>query len=503
MLLKFLYINKDIRFIVFVSPWFGVVGVMNLYLIGIFWGIVVSCLPFSFCIALNDSDPCERLQGYVQKFDEFNNDNSDSAKFYLSAAIDLSLTCEDLNQHVELLAKKSILLRKEGLLDSANLLIKKAVQKARQRNDSSNLGKIYRIIGKDFYANSALDSSLYYFKIAESYFRLSKDSVDMLDMLHYRGMTYHKMSLYEKALADYMFGMEIARSLFDTVRMGSLYNNTAAILRMQKDLETARSYYKEAFQIFSIRKDKFRMSATLSNMAILEIDNDGDLQLADSLLSFSLKLARDINNNQAIASTLNNLGALNINEGNSHMAKSYFKESLQLSIEQGNLYLITKNKISLSNIHLELGHLEKALELAESSLQISLDGNLLEDVTQSYLILSEIYKAKNDPEEALLYYTKYHEFQDSLYNANKSRIINRLKIKHELSRKNAEIELLKNKQALQEAKLEASQGEQRLMTVVLFFLISTIVLIVIFFVKSKRFNVFLKKQQAEILKKKH
>lgn len=376
----------------------------------------------------------------------------------------------------------------------SELYHKQALITYQQINDSKNCGLCYMMIGACLQqqgllddAKSYLDSSLYYFKLAnykaglaDYYYRMGKfcqhkgeyeeainqhkKSFDLFEEIGNRvflvnnlvaiGAIYQDLGNYSLAQTALFKGLKISEEINDKTLMISCYIEIGNVFEKIYENKKALDYNQKGLVIAQEINKKGSIAILLNNIGYnYEFLNKYDLALENLFKSLKLKLAN--NNEQDTYTTLNNIGRIYERKQNLDSAEKYTSNALYNS----NKYHIKKgiaySSSQLSRIYFKQNKIELAENTAFLALNISKKIKTKEFERDALETLYKIYQDKQNTEEAYKYYREYILIRDSLYNTDKNKDIIRTELNSEFLNKEL---LLKSEQekkdAIQKANFE-------------------------------------------------
>lgn len=225
-----------------------------------------------------------------------------------------------------------------------------------------------------------------------------------------------------KAIENYNHSLELARKYKFRVHEATNLANLGNLYQEKKQFNFAMKFHTNALNIFNETDNKVNATASLINIAGLY------QLLGDSARSAS---------NQRLSKKFN-LKALD-----------YFQKALILSKELGNAYYIANILGNTGAIQITENRYTDAEANLLQALHLADSVKSLEEISIAYQRLFALYKKKNNLQKALIYFEKYAETRDSLFNSQNSRTISELQAKYETDKKEKENQFLKQQNMLQ------------------------------------------------------
>jgi serine phosphatase RsbU (regulator of sigma subunit) len=159
------------------------------------------------------------------------------------------------------------------------------------------------------------------------------------------------------------------------------------------------------------------LSASLNNLGFVEYKK-GNIDEALNYYKQSLKIDKDLNNEEGISTSLNNIGSIYQIQGNIPKALNYYHDALKIRELKGDKNSIAQSFNNIASIYDDQGQIEKALEYYNKSLKIH---TLLNDKYSIALLLNNIgynyEKLKNIP-KAIDYHNNALEIRKEINDKN-------------------------------------------------------------------------------------
>jgi signal transduction histidine kinase len=270
-----------------------------------------------------------------------------------------------------------------------------------------------------------------------------------LSQIQYRiGHIHKKMGNIADALYYYLESLKFAKKYKDEKRLPLLYSALGSLYRVSEDYEKAIYYYRlgiEKLRLAENRIDSTNLAKSLMNTGefyrILGKYDSANLYFEESAIIF-----QQIDYLIGTAYTIGNMGLVHAQKGEHQIAKIKMDSASAILEKLGDFYPIAVYDTYLADIYKENNDLERAIEYADHSLEIAKEHSLKEQIRDANLKLSELYNAQKDYQKAYHHQSQYLVYRDSINNEEKIREIADLRTEYEVSKREAEIELLKTEQ---------------------------------------------------------
>ncbi|KOY87486.1 hypothetical protein AD998_16290 [bacterium 336/3] len=196
----------------------------------------------------------------------------------------------------------------------------------------------------------------------------------------------------------------------------------------------------------------------------------------------SLELANKNHYERLRADLLGDIGEIYQIQNQADSSLNYYIESKKISETLSDSVGIANSMLGIANAYTIKGNLRDAQTTASEGLEIALKLNNLQNIKEAYKVLADIYEAKKQPQEALDYFKKAKELEDTLYNAEKHKQI--LQVQNQYENYKKEEQVLKQKYEIEDLKKQNKIGF--LFTVLLIVALLSTVLISYLLIKQKQ-----------------
>ena len=383
--------------------------------------------------------------------------------------------------------------------------------------------------GIEYFYQNNYKQALNYFNEALEIARLTDNKDLISECVNEIGIVFKNQGNYDRALIFYNEALDLAKLSTDTSWIASCQINIGNVYKEKGFLNIAQKYFLEALKIMESLGQKRRIAACYQNIGDI-YHQQRDYQKALEYFTKSLNLAKNTNDKVRELTVYLNIGAVYLQTKQYQTARIFLEKALFLYDETGyqhekdNCYLLLgkswfyendfelaissyekalhiskikqdKSSIAeiegnLAKVYFQLKNYNKALELYKSSLEAAQSIGLLELKIEVSSNLSQLYEVLGQPNLAFQFYKNFSQLKDSLFNAEKYKAIKEMEVKYESEKKQQQLDLLSEKNEIQQLKLSR---RNRLM----FALIAGIVLLILigYLLRSQS---ILKSRQKEI-----
>lgn len=256
------------------------------------------------------------------------------------------------------------------------------------------------------------------------------------------GMYYYFGGEHDKALERYFKSLELYKKLKDTGSQAQVLNEIGTLVKKQGDLEKSASYFQEALDLAKQGLDSAQIANSMNNLGITR-EMMGQFEDAMKLYKESAELKRKLNDLMGVSYNLDNMGMLYTTLKQYNEAEKSFLEAAAIRKQLGDRrgYGIVIN--NMGEMWLTRNNTQKALPYFMDALHIAEETHYADFRKYLYNVLSGIYSDQKDYEKAFIYYKKYADLKDSIFNQEKSRQLLEMETKYQTEKKEQEINIQK------------------------------------------------------------
>ncbi|MDP1803520.1 MAG: tetratricopeptide repeat protein [Bacteroidota bacterium] len=346
--------------------------------------------------------------------------------------------------------------------DSALILADSAFKIAERNKYQHGLAQSYANIGSAQNTIGKYDIAIKNFISAAELFEKLKNRTGLSNVLNSIGNAYLGIKNNNKAYEYYLKAYDIANQQPVNENMVAVTSfGIGSILVEQHKSAEAINYFKRAEASF--RKQNILNYAAMAVSMIGETYfNDSNYVEAEKNYLQVIPIFREMQDDYGLATSLANMGAIEIERKNYTKASEYYKEALAINFKR----------------------------------------NAYANILTNAKALSELMELQNKPADALKYYKTYTQYNDSVLNIERNKAFLDAETKYESEKKEQQLKL-KNLE-LEKSQIQSSQrgklvyifaGAMLIFVVLLFFVYKQ-------FSEKKKANVLLTNKNEEIEKQK-
>lgn len=305
------------------------------------------------------------------------------------------------------------------------------------------------------------------------------------------GIMERRKSDYPKAIAYYLKSKTIFTYLNDKANIAALDHNLGVLYRYLEDYDSSIKSYKNAISIRLNLEDKKEDLAKSYNMLGVSFRRSDQLDSAKTYYEKAKNIFTQIGSHSNIYRVNGNLAVLNSIQNN-------YAESLILNFENLKYYQKTNNNASicgtLYNISVDYSKLKnykKALAYCDQTIAVAKAYNFKSKLKSSYWKKSEIQQNLHQYKDAYENYKIYKKYSDSLLNKESIQKIQAVELNYKFNQEKLKDSLFYvNEKNNSESKIKILTGENKIKNQwILFGSLGFIsLLIILYLYKTKEFS---------------
>jgi serine phosphatase RsbU (regulator of sigma subunit) len=265
-----------------------------------------------------------------------------------------------------------------------------------------------------------------------------------------QGAVYADMAETSKALTLFLDGLNYAKKYNQIGAQVALYNSLGNLYNKQGDSKIALSYYLQSVETASKGKTKRIPVVAYSNISGIYSyygKLDSALYYVDMCVEYNLKN----NDKTGLANNYISLSDINYKLNDKGKCLFYALKAIESTKEINDVYTLAHAYVQLSDAYYLQNNLPKAIDaLIESRIYSKQTGDIPSLETSAHY-LGEYYEELGDYRNSLRFFREFKMYQDSALNRESIQQVKNAEAKYESEKKEKEIELLGQKQKLNDA----------------------------------------------------
>ena len=372
-------------------------------------------------------------------------------------------------------------------------LIQIYIQDAENYTKTEQIDQLIKI--GDALKHNAPDSAIFCYSIAIEVAKETSDNENRTKLLNRIGSAYYIQGVYDKALDNFVEALNMWRNAKHKNGVAIGLNNVALVYNMLGKNNEALEYHLNSVLLCKEIGDSVLLATNYFNIALINLN----LQKYDTALIFARKsteLNTLLDNESELLKLCTLKGNIYNGKGEYLLAEEAFFKVVNKK-NYDNKWEISYALAGLALTEQKLGNLDESISYGKRSLDMAMNIQAKWDIQNVTKIISDSYALKGDFKNAYEYYIEYKLYSDSIFNEEKDRKIDYLKLKHE----DFEYILLAKDNEVQTQRINSKNNQMLIFAfgLIILFLIS------IFLIRTNRLktklNNQLRNKNAEIDKK--
>jgi tetratricopeptide (TPR) repeat protein len=345
-------------------------------------------------------------------------------------------------------------------INTAKMALDKAMSAQNHTSESAayDIGESARLLGGAYRADGKMDKAVEFFSMAvrafektNFYERHARSLTELGRVKQGQRNFAEAVELYTQALTIYNKKLTPDESAKHLDLKALILERMALLLAYQKQYDQAETYAVEAFELCEKVGEKGRWEITSTTTGNIYFWKE-DYEKAAFYYQKSHSLAQDIGRNTG--RTLNNLGIVASKSGKLDKAIEYYLQAIEQYQKTTNRDLIAQMQINIGEIYNEKGDFKKAIQYSKQGIEALIRLKSLTGLVEGYENLITAYMKSGELNEALDFQKRFTVLKDSLHASSRQKELLEFQTKFETERKDKEIKLLNNENALRDLQLQ-------------------------------------------------
>lgn len=344
-----------------------------------------------------------------------------------------------------------------------------ALKLAEQLRYSEGTAEALDNLGVIHIANAKYNESLRYNLQALKTYQMLRKADKEAKILNRVGTTQFRLGNFPEALNYLLQAKSAFESLKDYRGLSRVLNNLGLVYQEQKNYVKAEQVYQNALEFSREQKSEEEIAGLLNNLGLVS-HSQAQYEKSRTYFNEALAIQQKLKNQNEIAGIYNNIGEVYQSQGYHDQALDYYNRSVELKSQTNDKEGLTYTLANLAKLHISIKQPQKALEFAEKSLKISEEISAKARVRDASLILAETYSNLQNYQKAYQYYQVYMAMKDSLFNKEKTSLIEKIQIEYEINMMEKENRTLRQERAKFEEQVKEQRARYQLIRSATYFL---------------------------------
>ena len=367
--------------------------------------------------------------------------------------------------------------------DSTFLLGMKSLEASEKVGYMEGVVDAYRNIGAYHNLRGEYEQAMGFFREGLSISEKNQYWKGLANTYHSIGLNYYDRGILDESVNAYLQSLEIKEKHLSKIEQSRTLSNLGLVFLDMKDTDKALTYHQRALAIRKEANDQLGVASSMLNIGDV-YKHTGSYDQALENFQSSLAIGKAIDNKRLASASHFNIGEINLAQQNFTDALFHFESGLSLDREINDKAGIAEDYLGIGEAQMNLGKLTAAKNAFQESLEMAMESNLKSVIQRAHLLLSELNEMQRNSTAALYHFKLHKAYQDSIFNQDSEKQIQKLAAEYAFEKKEAELlQQQRENELMNEARME-----QRLRTGVTIILV---ILLVAFFValRSIRYQV--------------
>ncbi len=371
--------------------------------------------------------------------------------------------------------------------DKALMYLQEAHTLAAEKNYTEGIAKSLLWQGRVYYYKDDYSLSDQYLDKAKVILINLNDKNNLIFYCFAKGVNYKIRGDYIHALEMFKKAIALSKETGDIKWLSTCYADIGSVLLNRQEPLKALKYFREALKMKKQINDRFGMASHYTGIGGV-YKQLGEFDSAYYYVNKGLKIREQLKLDRMIASSTYTLSGILIKQGKYIQAEKLAQKALGIFIK-----LKDNTGIIISNLRLSVAENRQgkrgAMEKAEKALQMAKDINNPNLISFAYNKLSKMYAFNHNYKKSYTCLLKHKALQDSLFTAEKERVLTEMEAKFQSEKKDSKINYLTLKNKIQQ--------KNNILLVILVLVFATGIILLFFLFKAKSTAYLREKQLHE------
>ncbi|HLP92918.1 MAG TPA: tetratricopeptide repeat protein [Saprospiraceae bacterium] len=298
--------------------------------------------------------------------------------------------------------------------DSTAVLARLGMDYARSIGNLAWQGKAFNTLGASHHVKGEYAHALNYYQNSLNILQQVGELKAAASIYNNVGLIYREQGDIQKALGFYQKYLEIGQKLQNKEILSAAYNNLGLLYNDHGSHNQALGYFRQAYDLAVETKDTYGQALAYNNIGAAYY---GQEQYARALEEYqkSLELRFKINDVRGIGLMYNNIGLIYKDTKEYDKAREYFEKALGIQQKLDDKLGLSNAYYSLGSLLLDTKQYAQAMKWCQKGLAIGEEIGAIRQIRNQCNCLYEAHKGLGDNREALEWYEKFMQYNDSLH----------------------------------------------------------------------------------------
>lgn len=398
-----------------------------------------------------------RQKGVIQ----FVRGNLTDALTWMDSSMTFRKKIGDIAGQVLVLNNKALIYQNLNQYEKSKDMLFEALSVARQNNVKNREAEILNNVALYFSRFNQFDSAIFYHKASLVINKEINNLSEMALVESNMGVIHFKQSHFREALSRFQRAYELALASGNKRTEVDASQNMAVIYNQIGLHKRAIAWYLKLQETLKQSDNELSKLSLQSNLAAAYLEN-GQYQNAYEEALVAIEMKESSETQYQIARSYYIAGLAILRLGDRQEAIRLFQTGLKY-LQDGELQTESVLNNSMASVYIERREYGKAKVLLLRNLQIQEISAFPDALTHTYEHLARLESERNNFEKAYEYQLVHDVFQDSLLNEEKTNALIRSAIAFDTERKDFELQLSNEREALSEAEITSLEAQRKTM----------------------------------------
>ncbi|MGV6860430.1 MAG: tetratricopeptide repeat-containing sensor histidine kinase [Putridiphycobacter sp.] len=363
------------------------------------------------------------------------------------------------------------------------------VEKAKQHQDTLNIGFFHNVIGIRYKNQANFDSAIYHYNLSKKYRESINFKEGVAGVNNNLATVYAQKGDYHTAINLYLESLIIFEELKDFNNIGEVHSNIGELYIDLEEFKLAQDHFNLS-QKFYQKNGNIKSFAWVYNDIGLLKTKMGELDSAIIYYEKSAEIWKSHERWLDYAKNLTSIGKIYLEERELSQAKFYLDEAEKLFKKEKYTFGLSEVNLLLGKYFKVTGQYQQAIFKYKSSLKISNYAKANGLLVKVYSELANCYALNHQFDSAYFYQSQYNEIKDSLFGIEQANARLKFQTEYGVLQKEKTIKDLENKTLIQELKNKQNElkGEKQKISIyaLSFGVFITLAFLILLFNKNKQ-----------------
>lgn len=326
-------------------------------------------------------------------------------------------------------------------LDSAEILLNNSLNYFIENNLKQNISANYEKLGALYIYRANYSEAIKYLNNAILF---GDSSINAL-VYNDKGIIFSNLADYASALEYFLMSLKYVKPTNSNAKfIAGIHNNIATVYIYSGDLELALKELKSANRNINKTDFKTLKISILNNLGNVFFQLN-KIDSAEIYFNAAFDISKNFDNELSKVLSLINMAYFYTETGKFEVAEQYLEQTENILNKFPDIISLVQFHIHKSLLYEKTGEIQKALNQLENAVEICDENDLTEFKITIFQKIAKLYSKDENYQQAFFYQSEYQKLADTVFNLEKTNIIENLKSINQIEKQEQEIKYLKLK----------------------------------------------------------